>query len=82
MTTQYYSPENLSCEDYARAESLLPHNLSSKNVFGTSATPIIIAGTNRFWYRASLREGGRFISSTQRRVLANRFLIMLQWLNN
>lgn len=47
-------------EDYARAESYMPWNMT-KLIFNTDVTPHWIGETNRFWYRRSSGSGTEFV---------------------
>ena len=47
--------------DYERAAEFLPWNIN-RLFLHTSVTPTWIGNTDRFWYRATARQGGRFVT--------------------
>jgi Tol biopolymer transport system component len=50
----------ITWEDYARAESFLPWNVT-KRAFKLSVTPHWIDGSDRFWYLNRTRDGAEFV---------------------
>ena len=52
--------DTVTWDDYARAEQFLPWN-ATKRIFNAEVYPQWIAGTDRFWYRRTARDGTSFL---------------------